>query len=137
VKSPWVLALDADYVCPQELPKELRELAPRFDAYQASFAYCINGRALRGTLYPPRAVLFRADQLRYRQDGHTQILDCQGPVGAIRGVILHDDRKPLTRWLENQAKNTLIWKSRNCSLCRTARSAGKIACGSGFCGRQC
>jgi glycosyltransferase involved in cell wall biosynthesis len=104
VRTPWVLALDADYVCPQELAAELRELAPSHEAYQAEFTYCIDGRPLRGTLYPARAVLFRADRLRYRQDGHTQLLDVAEPVGALRSVILHDDRKPLARWLVNQAK---------------------------------
>lgn len=103
-KTPWVLALDADYVCPDSLSEELRTLNPQLTAYQARFTYCINGRPLRGTLYPPRAVLFRADQLRYRQDGHTQLLDFDGPLGALQSVIDHDDRKPLSRWLESQSK---------------------------------
>lgn len=125
-KAPWVLALDADYICPSTLAEELRSLSPRFSAYQACFTYCINGRPLRGTLYPPRAVLFRADQLQYRQDGHTQLLDFNGPVGTLQSVISHDDRKPLSRWLESQSKyadlevekltsvpdSTLGWKDR-------------------------
>jgi glycosyltransferase involved in cell wall biosynthesis len=103
VRTPWVLALDADYVCPDGLAAELRELSPTHDAYQAEFKYCINGKPLRGTLYPARAVLFRADRLRFRQDGHTQLLDVAGPVGKLRSVILHDDRKSLRRWLACQS----------------------------------
>lgn len=104
VRTPWVLALDADYICPESLAAELRELTPQHDAYRARFEYCIYGRPLRGTLYPPRAILFRADRLRYRQDGHTQLLDVFGPVGELRSVLLHDDRKPLARWLANQSQ---------------------------------
>jgi glycosyltransferase involved in cell wall biosynthesis len=103
VQTPWVLALDADYVCPDGLAAELRELSPTHDAYQAEFKYCVNGKPLRGTLYPARAVLFRADRLRFRQDGHTQLLDVAGPVGKLRSIILHDDRKSLRRWLASQS----------------------------------
>ena len=126
VKSPWVLSLDADYVCPETLSTELRELVPSRDAYQANFTYCINGSPLSGTLYPARAVLFRVERYRYRQDGHTQLLDVGELVGKLRSVILHDDRKPLARWLANQSKyadlevekllsapsETLGWKDR-------------------------
>jgi glycosyltransferase involved in cell wall biosynthesis len=104
VRTPWVLALDADYVCPPSLCEELASLDPQFEAYEATFAYAIHGRVLRGALYPPRAVLFRADRLRYRQDGHTQVLDLTEPAGRLRSVLLHDDRKPLARWLMNQSK---------------------------------
>jgi hypothetical protein len=54
-------------------------------------------------LYPPRVVLFRADRFRYRPDGHTQVLDVAEEVGTLASVLLHDDRKPLWRWLESQA----------------------------------
>lgn len=104
IRTQWVLALDADYVCPDSLVNELQELEPTQDAYAANFRYCIYGRPLRGTLYPSRVVLFRADRYRYRQDGHTQVLDVSGPIGQLRSVIDHDDRKPLARWLESQAK---------------------------------
>lgn len=104
ISTPWVLTLDADYVCPASLADELRMLEPRWEAYAAEFRYCIRGRPLRGTLYPPRVVLFRAERFRYRQDGHTQILDVSDEVGQLKSAILHDDRKPLARWLESQTQ---------------------------------
>ncbi|MEZ0389139.1 MAG: glycosyltransferase family 2 protein, partial [Verrucomicrobium sp.] len=66
------------------------------------FRYCIFGRPLRATLYPPRAVLFRKDSCIYRQDGHTQLLDIKGDTATLSGTIHHDDRKPLTRWIHSQ-----------------------------------
>ncbi len=102
--SEWVLALDADYVLSDGLVDELRGFEPQagIAAYFARFRYCIYGRPLRGTLYPPRAVLFRRDQCRYDQDGHTQRLRVNGGTGWLRGFINHDDRKPLSHWLWTQ-----------------------------------
>jgi hypothetical protein len=34
--------------------------------------YRVYGHPLRGTLYPPRVVLFRKDFATYKNDGHTQ-----------------------------------------------------------------
>jgi glycosyltransferase involved in cell wall biosynthesis len=105
ITSDWVLALDADYRCSPEFADELRHVSDDSDAYLAKFAYRIAGRTLRGTLYPPRAVLFRPDRCRYVQDGHTQILahDPQR-TRTLATRIVHDDRKSLSRWLASQTK---------------------------------
>ena len=104
VRTPWVLSLDADYVLPEEFIRALDELdlASDLDAVCARFRYCIFGRPLRASLYPPRAVLFRRDRCRYEPDGHTQRLRVPGRSIAIRATIDHDDRKPLERWLVSQ-----------------------------------
>lgn len=108
--SPWVLALDADYVLDPGFVPELFSLppAPGVVAYHARFRYCIAGHPLRATLYPPRAVLFRKDACSYRQDGHTQLLDIRGAAGLIEGHINHDDRKPLSRWIQSQDRYALL-----------------------------
>src|SRR5882762_5987283 len=61
IKTEWVLSLDADYVLSDELVVELKNLtlAEGVNAYFASFKYCVHGRRLRASLYPPRPVLFR------------------------------------------------------------------------------
>ena len=104
VKTNWVLSLDADYLLSDGFDQELAALRPAADlaAYAASFRYCINGRPLRGTLYPARLALFRRAKCRYVQDGHTQLLRADGPTAALRTRILHDDRKPLSHWLWSQ-----------------------------------
>lgn len=101
IVAPWVLALDADYILPAALAGELEALQPggNSSAYFARFRYCIWGRPLRGTLYPPRAVLFSKDRCRYVQDGHTQQLQITGQTALLGSVIEHDDRKPLSHWL--------------------------------------
>jgi glycosyltransferase involved in cell wall biosynthesis len=104
VASPWVLSLDADYELSDALVAELKSLAPadRVAGYQARFVYRIHGRNLRGTLYPPRTVLYRKEKARYRSEGHGHRVVIDGEVLPFDGVIYHDDRKPLTHWFATQ-----------------------------------
>src|ERR1700733_1180828 len=73
-KTEWVLALDADYILGNDLISELKKFEAQTDvvAYFARFKFCVCGRPLRGTLYPPRAVFFQKNKCHYEQDGHTQ-----------------------------------------------------------------
>jgi glycosyltransferase involved in cell wall biosynthesis len=103
VATDWVLSLDADYRCPPELADEIRSLDDDCDAYVASFSYCLEGNPLRGSLYPPRVVLFRPGVCHYIQDGHTQVLvHDKSRTRYLRTSLLHDDRKPLSRWFASQ-----------------------------------
>jgi glycosyltransferase involved in cell wall biosynthesis len=104
--TPWVLSLDADYVIPAQFAAETHGLnpSPETTAYFARFRYCIMGKPLRASLYPPRAVLFRRDSCTYIEDGHTQLLSIRGKTNELEGEILHDDRKSLGRWLSSQLK---------------------------------
>ena len=105
VTTPWVLSLDADYVLSEAFIAELGAMpfAEDLDAVYASFRYCILGRPLKASLYPPRAVLFRADRCRYEADGHTQRLVVPGRWSSMQAGIDHDDRKSLDRWFGSQA----------------------------------
>ena len=105
-ETPWVLSLDADYILTESFLDELRsvEPPPDLDAYYVPFTYCVLGKRLNGSLYPPRAALFLRDRCRYQPDGHTQLLEIPGKTEMLKERIDHDDRKPLTRWLESQRK---------------------------------
>jgi len=128
VETPWVLSLDADYLLDDSLVAELQNLSPPDDiaAYFISFRYCVFGRPLRGSLYPPRAALFRKDRARYIDDGHTQLLEARGPTAFLRGLIWHDDRKSIAAWAANQVRyarleaNKLLSRDRG-SLSRNDR----------------
>lgn len=106
IATPWVLALDADYVATPAFVAELArcDLDGATAGYRCRFVYCVEGTPLRGALYPPVIALFRRVGARYVQDGHTQRLHIDGPVGAIASPLLHDDRKPLDRWIGAQAR---------------------------------
>lgn len=106
ISSEWVLALDADYYLTVDLITELEQLKPsqEISGYEVSFFNCVHGEILHGGLYTPVTVLYRREHSEYIQDGHTQRVSVEGRVGKLNGKILHDDRKPLSRWLNSQGK---------------------------------
>jgi glycosyltransferase involved in cell wall biosynthesis len=110
LESEWALALDADYVLTPELVAEIAELEPEASVggYRASFRYCIEGKPLSGSLYPPVTVLYRRAGASYVQDGHTQRVVVRGDVRALDGRIHHDDRKPFGTWLAAQDRYALL-----------------------------
>ncbi|TWU47522.1 Glycosyl transferase family 2 [Rubripirellula tenax] len=126
IKTPWVLSLDADYKCPAGLASELEGLDGTKHGYFAGFKYCIFGKALRATLYPPRTILYRKASAKYERDGHAHKVTISGEKGRLGSVLLHDDRKSLAVWCASQvryandeakklagtAKQDLGWKDR-------------------------
>ena len=110
IESEWVLGLDADYILTPDFVDELKTLQPesQTQGYRAAFSYCINGRELRSGIYPPVTALYRRKVGNYTQDGHTHKLVLDGHVENFRSRIMHDDRKPLSRWLEAQSRYTRL-----------------------------
>ncbi len=108
ISTPWVLALDADYVMSEGLIAELENLQPdeATMGYRANFTYCINGKKLRSGIYPPVTILYRREAASYVQDGHTQRIAVPGVIKDLLAPIFHDDRKSLRRWFNSQAKYT-------------------------------
>lgn len=104
VTTNWVLSLDADYILTDDFVKELEitELTQSYVAYSARFRHCVFGKPVRGSLYPPRLVLFDKRHCRYVDDGHTQALSPNGRISSLRARIFHDDRKSISRFLWSQ-----------------------------------
>ena len=108
ISTPWVLALDADYVVTDDMIAELKTLEPDIatSGYRAKFVYCINGKRLRSGIYPPVTVLYRREAATYIQDGHTQRVAVDGAIDELHAPMLHDDRKSFKRWFNSQARYT-------------------------------
>jgi glycosyltransferase involved in cell wall biosynthesis len=105
VRTPWFLALDADYFLPEAFARELSLLTPGTTrAYRAAFRYAVNGRVLRASLYPPRVVLATTAHSSFWLDGHTQRIAVDGDVGDLRTPIVHDDRKSFRSFLARQKR---------------------------------
>lgn len=104
IHTDWVLALDADHLMTRELIEEIAGLEPSDETsgYRIGFTYCVFGRPLRASLYPPLISLYRHTRAEYVQKGHTQRLVIDGPVLTLRSHLLHDDRKSFRRWLRSQ-----------------------------------
>ena len=110
IATDWVLSLDADYVLTDELVAELETLNPSdaTNGFRAKFIYCIHGKRLRSGVYPPVTVLFRHSTSHYQDDGHAHRVMVEGETRTLSSRILHDDRKPLGRWLQSQLSYTRL-----------------------------
>jgi glycosyltransferase involved in cell wall biosynthesis len=106
IASDWILRLDADYMMEPDLRAEIEALRPDagIAAYRIAFTYCIDGHPLRASLYPALPILFRRGRGRFEQDGHTEKLAIDGAIVPLKGRLLHDDRKRLDRWIQNQMR---------------------------------
>jgi glycosyltransferase involved in cell wall biosynthesis len=105
IKTDWVLSIDADYLCDSKLAEEITGLNEGIHSgYESEFVYCVFGRPLRASLYPPRIVLYRRDAAAYHRDGHAHRVMVDGAIGRLSTSIRHDDRKPLSMWLEAQGR---------------------------------
>lgn len=106
VTAPYVLALDADYEVPGDF---VRELTTDFAAADcaggvAGFEYRIHGRALAGSVYPAKLVVFKRDRVRVSQPGHSQELSVDGSIYRFRTRLVHDDRKSIDRFVRSQVE---------------------------------
>lgn len=110
VKTDWVLSLDADYIVTDDLVAEIDTLPEEslVDGYFVRFKYCVFGKPLRGTLLPPREVLFRREKGAYVDDGHAHRLRVNGQSSILSSYLYHDDRKPLSRWVWAQDRYMII-----------------------------
>jgi glycosyltransferase involved in cell wall biosynthesis len=110
IASEWVLSLDADYILTNELIHEITSLSEKIDidSYNVRFKYCVFGKPLRGTLLPPRQVLYRRKKAIYKDDGHAHRVQVDGIPVMLSSYIYHDDRKSLSRWLWAQDRYLVI-----------------------------
>lgn len=105
VETPWVLSIDADYVFPAGCATTIEQaFNQRAMAFQAEFDYCIYGQPVRGSILPPRTVLYQTKGAAYKNDGHGHRVIVEGDPHTLPFRIRHDDRKPLSRWLQSQIR---------------------------------
>jgi len=106
ITTVYVLALDADMRPGVGFQDELSVFLERkeFAGASIAFDYRTLGRGLMGSIYPAQVRLFRHDRVSIDQHGHTQVVEVNGPVCTFRSRLIHEDRKPMSRWLSNQMK---------------------------------
>lgn len=106
ISTEYVLALDAD-MRPgvgfrAELETFLRDR--QFAGAWIPFDYRVLGHGLLGSIYPAQVRLFRRDYVHIDQPGHTQVFHVNGPLYRFRSKLIHEDHKPVSRWLDSQMK---------------------------------
>lgn len=103
-RTDWVLLLDADYFVPEDFARALSELElqPDVSGVISPFAYAVDGKILRASLYPPRIVLLKKGAATVWQDGHAHRVRVNGVTVHMNSRIVHDDRKPFSRFVQRQ-----------------------------------
>lgn len=111
LSSDWILSLDADYVLSKKVTDEIclllscnHSIDIPFDAYRIGFNYCINGKPIRSGLLPPRTCFYKRKGAQYIDVGHGHRVIVNGRIGQLKNKIFHDDRKPFSKWLDNQKR---------------------------------
>ena len=104
ITTEYVLALDADQSVPYEFVEELREqfMPGQWVGGMTPFKYSYYGHPLSGSVYPKQIRVFKRNALQVTQPGHTQVFSVEGAVYNFRACLIHDDRKPLDRWVASQ-----------------------------------
>jgi len=104
INTDYVLTLDADMqVTPQLLAEmETNFLPAGFAGGLIPFEYHYYGHRLRGSLCPPQIRVFKRAAVRVSQPDHTQHFSVDGEVYKFRSRLVHDDRKPLERFVSSQ-----------------------------------
>lgn len=57
---------------------------------------------------PPQLRLFRRSEVRVNQPDHTQHFDVDGEKYQFKAALVHDDRKPLERFVASQLSYQLL-----------------------------
>jgi hypothetical protein len=106
IHTEYVIALDADMRPGAGFLDELKQRFgdPTLEGARVPFEFRIVGTALHGSIYPPQIRVFRKQSVHIRQLGHTQVFEVSGPVCEFRSKLIHEDRKALGRWVQNQIK---------------------------------
>jgi hypothetical protein len=110
INTEYVLALDADMVVSKGLACEIEErfLNRKFAGGLVPFKYCVGGHPLANSLYPAQIRLFERNKIEVLQVGHGHNFQINGPVYQFKSELLHDDRKPIDRWLSSQLSYSAI-----------------------------
>ena len=106
----WVLFLDADEAVTPALREELAAVLAAPPAgiagFQVKRRFIFLGRWLRHGGYYPVWLLrvVRHRLARYEERGVDEHLLVDGPTARLRGDLLHEDRRPLERWIERHVR---------------------------------
>lgn len=130
----WVLFLDADEAVTPELRSELAAVLAAPPAGIAGFhvkrRFIFLGRWLRhGGYYPVWLLRIMRHRLaRCEERGVDEHLLVEGPTARLHADLLHEDRRPLERWIE---RHTRYARSKADDLIRSAAGEMPARWGSG------
>jgi glycosyltransferase involved in cell wall biosynthesis len=119
--AKFSMVLDADMIVTQELFAEIAEFAAqsKADVIKAPVLMYVEGHPFRyGSLYPPKAIVFRAGRECFVPAGHGEALMDDCVIRQTKTKLIHDDRKVYSEYLNSQLRYAqfLIMNAKNNSL---------------------
>lgn len=106
----YALILDADMVVGPGLRDDINRVILSQDnldaeAFLAPVQMWVEGRCLqRGSLYPPKPILFKVGRPLFESIGHGERLMLNVKTLALNSFLVHDDRKPYSFYLNSQLR---------------------------------
>src|SRR6185437_2365744 len=121
--SRYVMTLDADMrVTPALLAEIELFLSKGYEGGLIPLELWSLGRPLKGSLCRPQLRLFKSKCVEIGQIGHTQHFQVGGRLYRFKQPLIHDDRKPVDRWIKSQTAYPALECNR---LSRTMPSSWK------------
>lgn len=111
-QTDWVFFLDADERVPPNLRDEITHLlasGPTKDGYLCRFRLIWMGKWIRHGYYPTWILrLFRRSKAKLETRGIGEHVIVDGELGRLEHDIIHEDNKPLERWIEKHNHYTSL-----------------------------
>ncbi len=122
--TEYVLPLDADMIVTPALLAEIEGpfLAGGYDGGLLRYEYRISGRPLLGSLYPAQYRIFRRGAGTVIRRGTVTSSSWRGGATRFQARLVHDDRKPIERWVASQIGYSRHEQAR---MAQTARASLK------------
>lgn len=103
----WILFLDADERLTEELKNEISQTlkTSELKGFYIKRRFIFMGRWLKhGGLYVKVLRLFKHKFTSYIADGDVEYASVTGEVGSLQYDMIHEDRKPISYWIEKHNK---------------------------------
>ena len=129
----WVLSLDADEELSPELAREIEAVLagePAVNAYRIPRLNHFLGRPLRhgGYLPDPKLRLFRRGAARFEERPVHETMKAQGPVGQLKGHLIHHCYPPLDEYVEHMNRYSSASAEMLAAAGRDSRSLPTFLC---------
>lgn len=114
ISHEWVLFLDADERLTEQLRQEIARTieggTADIDGYYIKRNFYFLGRWLKHGGYQKDYILrlIKKDQARSVGSGAREYVTVTGKLGRMEGLMIHEDQKPLSVWIEKHNKISLL-----------------------------
>lgn len=126
IQSEWILFLDADEWVSEDLKQEIVDVLasnPEVDGFLIKWRFIWRGVWIRRGYYPNWLLrLFRAGRGRCEDRAVNEHMIVPGAVGRLKNDFIHEDRKPLSAWIEKHSR----YARREAAEIFTAPSGGDL-----------